>query len=604
MKKKLFINNFLLYIAILLVPIIILGSSIFIIASNYSKNTIQTRNELLVNTGIEKMESSMKQMEAITINLSVRSSISRKVASAFNHPYGGIPSSDYYLVNTVVNMLLSVSSSNEFIYSIYLYVPNDYQLFIDSNSGISEIPHHIDNAWYESASRKEPGQITWFEKRDVFRYSFETEPIPVLSIYRRIASPLLPGGVLVLNIHTDRINSVFEQVANAAEIDFFLMNNDGTVLFSNTGVSDYSTDFIKSILENPQSDFTSSINGKKIIVSKQYSQVHPEWIYVSVMDKSLISKLPHTVSDITVVLVVGCFLMSAFLAYRVTRKNISYLNDILSIIEHADKGNQLPDISRESSDVYGYILKNIVRTFANNQLLSAQLAEKNYKIQVLEFMALRSQIQPHFLYNTLETINWITIGLTKGPNIASVMIENLSRILSYSFNNSTEHVEIRNEIDIINCYFNIQKIRYKQLSDVIWSVDKALLDHKILKFMIQPIVENCFQHGLYPKCNNFSIKISIFARDNLLYIQVIDNGKGMSYEKLKKLRRQIEKKELSKGDHIGLTNSNQRIKLYYGDEYGIKVSSWSNIGTAVRIILPLSYDEVNDKTYDLEENIF
>ena len=226
-------------------------------------------------------------------------------------------------------------------------------------------------------------------------------------------------------------------------------------------------------------------------------------------------------------------------------------------------------------------------------MISTELAEKNYRIRELEFRALRSQIQPHFLYNTLETISWITIGLTKGPNIASRMIENLSKILRYSLDNSCEFVEIRNEIEIINCYFDIQKIRYKQFSNVIWSVDKKLLDHKILKFMIQPIVENCFQHGLDAVKEKLAIKISIYTKNDFLFIQVIDTGKGMSYEELKELRKKIESRELSIGEHIGLLNSNQRIKIFYGDEYGISISSWKNIGTVLRIKLPFN-TEIND----------
>lgn len=593
MKKKLFINNFLMFIAILLIPITILGTSIFLIASNYSSNTIETRNELLVNTGIQNMESTMKQMEAISINLSMRSSISRKVSSAFNHPYGGIPSSDYYLVNTVVDMLLAVSSSNEFMYSIYLFVPNDYLLFIDSNSGIRELPHFNDQDWYDSVLNKDMEQATWFERRDIFRYSFETVPTPLFSIYRRISSPLLHGGVLVLNVHADEINSVFNEISNAAEIDFFLMDNDSNIIFSNTNIPEYSPEFLNSITDHPQSNFTTNENGKSLIITKHQSANHPEWFYVSVMDKNLISRLPHAVSRITIALVMLCLITGIFLAYRMTKRNIRYLDDILDIIEQSEKGQSLPNISRNRSDVYGYILTNIVRTFANNRMLSIQLAEKNYKIQTLEFMALRSQIQPHFLYNTLETINWITIGLTKGPNTASTMIENLSRILSYSFNNTLENVEIGNEIKIINCYFNIQKTRYKRLSNVIWSVDESLLNHKILKFMIQPLVENCFQHGLDSEQGKLSIKISIFTKNNFLIIQVIDSGKGMSYEKLTKVRKQIEKKELHTGDHIGMANANQRIKVYYGDEYGIRISSWKNIGTAIRLTLPLPHGENN-----------
>lgn len=589
MKRRLFLGNFLMYIAILLLPILALGGMIFFLSVHYIQSSVQNRNAIVLRQSIENMDRILWQMESINLNLSIRSSVARKVSEAFNHPAGGIPGDDYSLVNTVVKMLQAVCASNDYIYSIYLYVPNRYDLFIDSNNGIQRIAYSTDSGWYHSY-RSADCEGSWFERREVFRYRFETEPIGLVSFYQPLSSPLLPGGVLVLNAYSDKIEGIFNEAHKATEMDFFLLNPQNEIFFINAEAADYSA-LTEKIASCEQSSLQDKAEGRTLLIHKYPSQKFPGWTYVSVMDHNIFYQLPRTVTHLTWLLILVCFLAGALLAYRMTRRNIDYLEQILLIIERSEQNLPISGLGIGRSDVYGYILTNIVRTFANQATLKAQITEKNFQIQSLEFMALRTQIRPHFLYNTLETINWMTIGLTGGPNTASRMIQNLSQILRYAFSHTLESVSIEAEMDIVQHYLDIQKARYKRFADCIWSVDHTLLGAKILKFMLQPIVENCFQHGLGSGQRRLSIKIRIYQQKNDLHIHILDNGLGMSRERLRQVRERLVQGDVQDGESIGLANTNRRIQLYYGQRYGLSIHSHPGLGSAVHLALPLLYDK-------------
>lgn len=220
---------------------------------------------------------------------------------------------------------------------------------------------------------------------------------------------------------------------------------------------------------------------------------------------------------------------------------------------------------------------------------------KNYIAEVkqkqAEINALQSQIKPHFLYNTLEVIRMSALS-SKNKEVAQ-MIYNLASMFRYSTYNNGSLVSIRDEIKHSKMYLSLCSTRYKGMLDYSIHVDDKYLDYLVPKFTIQPILENAINHGLRKGFYDNYIKVTIKEIDEGIEISIKDNGNGMSEEAISKIKDELEK-NIQKPNSIGLMNINNRLKLNFGEQYGIYINSRINEGTTVSIKIPVLGDEVDN----------
>ena len=232
----------------------------------------------------------------------------------------------------------------------------------------------------------------------------------------------------------------------------------------------------------------------------------------------------------------------------------------------------------------------------NDKIIRIKELIENIKIEQknkknTELWLLQAQINPHFLYNTLDTVVWMAEA---GDSKKVVdMITALSSFLRIGLNKGKKFIQIREEIRHIESYLKIQKFRYDDILEYSIEIENSLYDMRILKLLLQPLVENALYHGIKYKREGGSIRIRGYEKDNNIILEVIDNGVGMDENKLNKIKAVIENTSLenrdiirTNGDSFGLYNVAERIRLYYGNEYGLDIESRENVGTTVTIILP------------------
>lgn len=223
------------------------------------------------------------------------------------------------------------------------------------------------------------------------------------------------------------------------------------------------------------------------------------------------------------------------------------------------------------------------------QMYQAMINEKELlnEQQVMEFKMLASQINPHFLYNTLETIRMK--AFTAGDKEVATAIKLLGKSMRYVLENTgTVFTTLDKELDYIATYVMIQKLRFGDRVNYMLEVADGvkLEDYKILPLLLQPIVENAILHGLEDSDGNGKIVVKVSAGEEHLYIVITDNGKGMTVEELERVQKRLEAKNPELKTSIGLYNINERIKLCYGKEYGIQIESTLKQGTKVTLMLP------------------
>jgi len=245
-----------------------------------------------------------------------------------------------------------------------------------------------------------------------------------------------------------------------------------------------------------------------------------------------------------------------------------------------------------TSDSQDYIAQCIINYNSMlesiQQMMNEQLEDRQ-KLHDLGIKLLYEQINPHFLYNTLDSIIWMS---ESGKNQEVVlMTSSLAKLLRQSISNEDEIVTIASEIGYTKSYLTIQKMRYKDKLEFEINIDENVLDESIVKLVLQPLVENAIYHGIKYKGEKGLINITGHREDGDIVITIEDNGKGMDEEALKHI---FDKKENNNSRGVGVNNVNNRLKLYYGSDYGLIYRSQIDVGTTVEVRIPVSSGVMDD----------
>lgn len=244
----------------------------------------------------------------------------------------------------------------------------------------------------------------------------------------------------------------------------------------------------------------------------------------------------------------------------------------------------------EGYDEMAELYRDLNTMISNIQHLISKVYEEQVQKEKLysrqkdvEFKMLASQINPHFLYNTLETIRM----KARASNQTEIeeLVKMLAKIMRRNIQVGDKLVTLKSELELVDYYLKIQQYRFGERMSYNIDIRCDIDSLKVMPLIIQPIVENAFVHGLESKEGTGKIDVIVELK-NRLVIHVIDNGKGMTQDKLNEIIKSFGEYDRTDSNHIGLSNVNQRIKLLYGDEYGLHIESAVGKGTAVRIELP------------------
>ena len=226
------------------------------------------------------------------------------------------------------------------------------------------------------------------------------------------------------------------------------------------------------------------------------------------------------------------------------------------------------------------------------KVLMSDLVDEHNAKRKSEFDTLQSQINPHFLYNTLDIIVWMieNENSDKAVNIVTA----LAKFFRISLSKGKNIITVKDEVEHVRNYLMIQNMRFKNRFEYSIDVDEEVLSYSSLKLMLQPLVENAIYHGMEFMDGDGEIDVKVFKEDDSLYFTITDNGLGMSEDMVETL---LSKDFVpsKKGSGIGVKNVNERIKLYFGSEYGLKVESEPDEGTKITIHLPAVVYGENDE---------
>lgn len=279
-----------------------------------------------------------------------------------------------------------------------------------------------------------------------------------------------------------------------------------------------------------------------------------------------------------------CALIIAIIISGSITSNIQLL---LKKIKSVKQGDFSIEVEPNYHDEVGELFHEFNEMSGKLNDLIKKIAFEQVEKQNAEYNALQAQINPHFLYNTLESIN--SFAKINGQKEIVNIIQSLSYLLRMSISGKKSVVKLSDEINYVKNYLLIQKIILGDRIHVEYDIDSLVLDCKVPKLILQPVIENAILHGIEGMTEGGLIIISAHKEENLL-INISDNGKGMDIDTINRMFIETDEEEEYNEKHtrIGLKSVNKRIKILYGNKYGIKVSSELGIGTIVEIIIPIN----------------
>ena len=261
-------------------------------------------------------------------------------------------------------------------------------------------------------------------------------------------------------------------------------------------------------------------------------------------------------------------------------------------VREIESGNLDVEILPSGSYEVEHLGKSIKNMLGRIKVLMSDLVAEHNAKRKSEFDTLQSQINPHFLYNTLDIIVWMieNENSDKAVNIVTA----LAKFFRISLSKGKNIITVKDEVEHVRNYLMIQNMRFKNRFEYSIDVDEKVLSYSSLKLMLQPLVENAIYHGMEFMDGDGEIDVKVFKEDNSLYFTITDNGLGMSEDMVETL---LSKDFVpsKKGSGIGVKNVNERIKLYFGSEYGLKVESEPDEGTKITIHLPAVVYGENDE---------
>ncbi len=578
MKRRNFFKHFFYYFRIITLPIIlvfliylsfILYKTQEEIKQNAESSSIAVRDSYgLVMDAAEMQYDFLCRNPRLSISL-------RKFLSHDKTSY-----LDSILTNSILANFSSMTKNTPYIASVYYY-QDGYNSFLTSDtSSVVYLSHFYDTDWLDSYRNSTVNE--WVERRNMHEYSY-SQPVPVLTYYKKLN---MFRGVVTVNIYADRLRSLLN---TSSHLDhFFIINEDGSLLLADSENEEFFSRnqpaFLEAMEAADQGRFQTWISDKhEACYVQTIPTAYHTYVSACLNRSSYYEATCHVLLQFLMILasVIG---ISLWISYTITRKNFQQINYFIDLFADAERGKYHDDKPDFIKDEYDIILTNIIQLFLTKTFLQNNLALKEQQQKLAEMTALQLQINPHFLFNTLQTLDFKALEYTHMPTAMNQIIEALSDILKYSLGNPDSNVTVGDEIDYLKKYDSIQRYRYEEKYILYYEYDEPIRNVPLMRLILQPLIENSLYHGIKLLPGSGFIKLRINQEKHFLFFSVIDTGVGMTKSEAAALTARINDPS---SENIGLTNVNTRLIMRYGSCARLKILSKKGMGTCISFRIPI-----------------
>ncbi len=500
-----------------------------------------------------------------------------------NETYTYTESRDQELIRTFVSTPVYTKL---YLHSAYIYYVN-YDKVILSEQGLVPISDFFDKEWLEMVNGEE--EMPDVIRRSLKQYYFEKKDTEVVSISRKYYTSKNHAnyGIVTLNFLVDKVNERLKRYVDDDAQSIYVGYRTGEILFAAQEIPGVDEMLLSNMLVSGEEEtFIRAGNSWYIAYRMENEHLGLTYLFLAPISEEL--KLAMPMLGMIFCVMISTAVLGIILSWIMTRRRYTLQSQVASIIDYYEESGEYPEELHQIGEEYDYFFQSVLKIFEQHRRAIVQDYEKQIQLERAEIKALQMQINPHFLYNTMETIYWKVMEAAKGYCPANQMIENLSDILHYSLSEGEDLVRLQDELRIAEKYIQIQKMRFGDFFEVVCDKEDGCMDVRVPKLFLQPLIENAIQHGLLARSEMKQagkIKLRVRNLGDEVLICVMDNGVGISGGWLSELRILLEEGKTGEG-HIGLFNTNLRVRLHFGEPYGIKIYSKSDLGTVIKIRVP------------------
>lgn len=576
-KRKINYNNIIIKSVVeIIFPVMLLVIFLSVI---FYYNTINSVSEQILNSNLSDLNSVSDMYDKTFESIE---GISNKLFSDGTTEMFFLAENPYYSVREynlgVKEKIKSIDNLYDYIYSVYVYVQNGEGEFFISSKAKSDIVENVealeDSFWVKKTRNEKRGDGIYFYFRSL------DDNYPFLLTVDKEFTKGKNRCVISLNIDLRELNSF---IMPEKPEKFYILGDDKIIYnrYMKEMFCDISDNEILKASKSFKGDASQLVKSKggDFAVSRIKSSKY-DWEYAVVNSADMFSTQAKSKRLIFFLMIAVTLLLCGFIVIKYVLGVYYPIKQIENLMsgKALDKKKSSPEIESISDKII---------SFANiNEELKNELELKLYNLKKWQLVSLNAQINPHFVFNVMNTIYMQSISDFKTDRKTSEMLLKISKYLRYILENENDLEEIETEMYYNEIYVDFLMERYDEIKKLEWEIPDEIKSCKILKLCLQPVLENAVYHGLVEKKGNdgfVSVKGELL--NNAIVISVSDNGIGMTEEKIKELSLHINSENIN-SEHIGLYNINKRLKIMFGEKYGIEIESVYGEGTTVKIKFP------------------
>ncbi|MCX7027026.1 MAG: sensor histidine kinase [Spirochaetes bacterium] len=390
-------------------------------------------------------------------------------------------------------------------------------------------------------------------------------------------------GLLSIDISEKRLSEIYSDVQLGNTGFIFIVNREGTIVSHprKDELCKYVGDqpYFQEVFKKGKGYSRLRIDGKDMLVTF-YCSPRYNLAFIGMVPFAELMQETVSIRNVLAFMALIVSVFAFFVFFRIAKGITNPINLIIERMKKVENGDMNVVVDIQRNDEIGLLGKNFNNMIKRLKYLIEEVYKAQIKNKEAELRALQAQINPHFLYNTLDVIYW-TSRLEKAEKTGS-LVTALAKLFRLGLNNGNEITTIEKEVEHLKSYLAIQKVRYDQEPKIILDVDMSIFEYKTIKLILQPVVENALIHGIADLGEESIVEVTGREQDGDIVFTILDNGVGMSNEKIASIF--LNDSSAKKG--YGIKNVHERIKLLFGEKYGMTIASKEGEGTKVEIRIP------------------
>lgn len=479
---------------------------------------------------------------------------------------------------TLYNELSYLISSKPYINSIYFKGFNGISM--DTRNAANPIDKDT-----ESMIIKLKGGYIW-NIGSIFNYDgTETNVFSIIRVVNDINMTSNKLAIMKININEEDLSEIYSDKIIGEQDDFFIIDSNNQIVSSidkDRLNQQFNLDMsVKGVNDSKAGYFQSELNGQDYLVT-YYDIDSLDYRLINLVPLSELLKENRIIQKVMLEVAGISFLVCVLCALLFSLKILSPLKKISMQMKMVENENFDVQVSINSNDEIAMLGRSFNKMSAKLKELVNQVYVIRLKKKEAELATLQAQINPHFLYNALDTIYWM--GRKEKAFETSKLVEALAKLFRLSLNSGREITLLQDEVEHLSNYMIIQKKRYGDSISFNMEVEDGLLECQVIKLILQPLVENAINHGIDKKDGKGNISVLIRKEAHNLVYEIKDDGVGVDVNEINRLLKDTG----NSNRRFGIKNVNDRLKLYFGDEYGITFLSGTDKGTIVIVVQPYS----------------